>query len=378
MIGAGSVTPFHEHLLCTIGSRLDQRGYLGRQLVAHQLIELVHAPPKCVHVLRVVHGMGLLVADERGAPAQRLGRGPDHRLDVRYLTRRSPVAEQGRIAGGPLHAADELGQRDRTTGCTGGRVGRTCELVTQGGELRSHGRDRLGIGCPFGLCRRQPGHRSDSRRQAATQIVMPRRGPQHHAGGDAGRCRARPAEQPRTDGRDGLGHCNRQHEDEQGGRRRCSGLRRDDPAEEHGESHNRHDADGCPFVGGDDGSQRDQAAPDHPEQHEGKQAGPGAAREVHQQEERKGPQRSQEADLRVGEESMGDTEDRGHDDGGPYRSFDGEESWILTPDPPRQVHPTPPPLADGEVKLPRSRGGWNRSTDHVGRLRGAWGTIAPS
>ncbi len=286
--------------------------------MAHEVVEILHALPEGAYAPRVVHGMRLLIADECGTPAQRLSRSPDDRLHMRHLRHHSPVVEESCVAGGPLHPTDELGQSDRTSRRTGWRVRRARELVAQPGELRTYGRDRLGIRLPLRMCRHQSSDRSDRRRQATAQIVMPRSGPQHHAGGNAHDARERPAEQPRTDGRCRLGHGDREDEDEQRRRRRCGRLRRHDAREEHDESHEGHHSHSGPLVRRDDRSQDDQATSDEPEHDVGEQADPEAAREVHQQQDGEGTQSPQKADLWVGEEGMGETEHRRHDDGGPH------------------------------------------------------------
>ena len=156
---------------------------------------------------------------------------------------------------------------------------------------------------------------------------------QNSAGGD-------PADQPRADGRCRLGHRHRQHEEQQRRGRPGRSLRRDDPGEEHGETRPPpwpRRPPPCAVEATVPTAMKH--GPDHEEAHVGDQSGPGAAGEVHQEQEGEGTEGAEEAGLRVGEEEVGQAEHQGHDDGGADRPLDGQETRVLGPDPMENSRP---------------------------------------
>ena len=142
------------------------------------------------------------------------------------------------------------------------------------------------------------------------------------------------------DGRSRLGHGDRENEDEQCGRRRRRRLRRRDAREEHGEADHGHRSDRERLVRRDDRAEHDEATPDDIEAYVGDDAGPGATRELDQQEQGERTEGREEAHLRVREGDMGDGEGRGHHHGGPNRALDHEKFRVLGPEPLAEAGPS--------------------------------------
>ena len=128
---------------------------------------------------------------------------------------------------------------------------------------------------------------------------MPGGGPQQHAGGNAKGAGEGPADQSRTHGACRLGHCDGQHKDKQRCRRGRRRLRREDPDEEHPETDHAHHQDGGDLVRGDDRTQGDEAAPYEQKRRIGGKPDWETTGKINEKQEGKGPERAEQADLRV-------------------------------------------------------------------------------
>ena len=162
---------------------------------------------------------------------------------------------------------------------------------------------------------------------------MPRRRPHQHAGRDAEGGGERPTDEARTDGGHRLGHGHGKDEGEQGRRGRRGGLRCHDPGEEHREAHHPHRGDGRHLVRRHDGTEHGEAGTDEVEPAVGHEPAAWPPRELHQEEQREGTERSEESDLRVRERHMGDGEHQRHDHGGPDRTLEDKEIGVLRTEP---------------------------------------------
>ena len=206
-----------------------------------------------------------LILDRMRRCRRRRGRRCDRRVSAAASTTARTGGSSGptsspaerRVAGHPLDPTHQLGQRDGARRGAGGRVRGPGELVAQQRELGRPWRSRAS------RSDRAPAWASASRATADSVGRQRRRrlschgvGPDQQAGRDAERRRQGPAQQPGADGGGGLGHRDRQHE-EQERRGRCGrDLRRDDPGKEHGEPDQRHGDDGGHLVGRGGGAER--------------------------------------------------------------------------------------------------------------------------
>ncbi len=83
----------------------------------------------------------------------------------------------------------------------------------------------------------------------------------------------------------------------------------------------------------------------------GNEPGPRRAGEVDQQKQREGPERREEADLRIDEGDVSDREDTGHGDRGPHRPLGRDQSRVLRTEP-------------GSCIRPRRGDRWSRCVGH--------------